>query len=79
MTPYFKSMFNFDENTPLPDGFPWASWAEFTKEAEQVWEQMKADGVTLGKLEVMPDGSLKGFGHPDDWFDAVTKDDPGTV
>jgi hypothetical protein len=28
----------------------------------------------LGKLEVTPEGWLKGHGHPDDWFDAVCKD-----
>lgn len=80
MTSYFKSMLNINSDIPLPDGFPWTSWEEFQKEAVQVWEQMKSDGIDLGKLEVMPDGCLKGFGHPDNWFDAVESDgDPGTI
>ena len=61
----------FNEDTPLPEDFPWTSWADFQKDAEQVWEHMKSEGVRLGHLEVTPEGWLKGHGEPSDWFDAV--------
>lgn len=63
----------FTDDQPLPDGFPWNSWTEFEKEMEEELERMKTEGVRLGKLEVTPEGFLKGHGHPDDWFDAVCK------
>jgi hypothetical protein len=68
-TKYFR-----DDDETLPEDFPWASWAEFQKDMEQTWEDMKSEGVRLGKLEVTPEGWLKGHGHPDDWFDTVCKD-----
>lgn len=59
------------DKTPIPDDFPWTSWADFQKDAEQTWEAMKQKGVDLGHLEVTEEGWLKGHGHPNDWFDAV--------
>jgi len=70
VSPMMNKWFDPDKD-PLPEGFPWASWAEFEKEAEEVWEHMKAEGVRLGHLEVTPEGWLKGHGEPNDWFDAV--------
>ena len=75
MTSYFKPMLNIDNDAPLSDRFPWASWDEFQKDAEHVWEEMKTQGVNLGHLEVTPEGYLKGFGHPDKWFDSVKLND----
>jgi hypothetical protein len=68
MTKYFR-----DDND-VPEGFPWASFSEFEKDMTEVLDHMKSEGVRLGKLEVTPEGWLKGHGHPDDWFDAVCKD-----
>lgn len=68
MTKYFR-----DDND-VPEGFLWDSWSEFEKDMEEELERMKTEGVRLGKLEVTPEGWLKGHGHPDDWFDAVCKD-----
>jgi hypothetical protein len=68
MTKYFQ-----DDND-VPEDFPWESWAAFEKDLEDIWEDMKSKGVRLGKLEVTPEGFLKGHGHPDDWFNAVCKD-----
>lgn len=65
MTPYFR------DDMPLPEDFPWPSWAEFMKESEEIWEEMKRRGVELGHLEVTEEGYLKGSGHPDKWFDAL--------
>lgn len=67
MTKYFR------DDKDVPEGFPWETWSDFDKELEDVWEEMKSEGVRLGKLEVTPEGYLKGRGHPDDWFDAVEK------
>lgn len=61
----------FRDEDELPDGFPWASFAEFEKDMEEVLDFMKSEGVRLGKLEVTPEGWLKGHGHPDNWFDTV--------
>jgi hypothetical protein len=69
MTKYFRDK---DDND-VPDGFPWKSWSEFETDMEQELERMKTEGVRLGKLEVTPEGWLKGHGHPDNWFDAVCK------
>jgi hypothetical protein len=68
MTKYFT-------NPPLPKDFPWDSWEAFNKGLEETWEEMKSEGVRLGKLEVTPEGWLKGHGNPNDWFDAVEKND----
>lgn len=68
MTKYFR-----DDND-VPEGFPWASFSEFEKDMEEVLDHIESEGVRLGKLEVTPEGWLKGHGHPDDWFDAVCKD-----
>lgn len=65
MTTYFR------DDQPLPEDFPWASWAEFRKEMEATWEEMKQKGVDLGHLEVTEEGWLKGSGHPDAWFDSL--------
>ena len=65
----------FTDDQPLSDGFPWNNWTEFEKEMEEELERMKIEGVRLGKLEVTPEGFLKGHGHPDDWFDAVSQKD----
>jgi hypothetical protein len=65
MTKYFR------DDQEVPDDFPWANFAEFEKEMEQVLDYMKSEGVRLGKLEVTPEGYLKGHGHPDGWFDSV--------
>lgn len=67
MTKYFQDK---DDND-LPDGFPWESWSAFEKDMEEVLDYMKSEGVRLGKLEVTPEGWLKGHGHPDEWFDSV--------
>lgn len=67
MTKYFRN------DQEVPEDFPWSSFAEFEKDMEQELERMKTEGVRLGKLEVTPEGWLKGYGHPDNWFDAVNK------
>lgn len=69
MTKYFR------EDTDVPEDFPWPSWSEFEKDMEIELQRMKTEGVRLGHLEVTPEGWLKGYGHPDRWFDAVTKKD----
>lgn len=61
----------FTDDEDVPEGFPWASYSEFEKEMYEVLDFMKSEGVRLGKLEVTPEGYLKGHGHPDNWFDAV--------
>jgi hypothetical protein len=65
MTKYFR------DDQEVPDGFPWASFAEFEKDMYQVLDDMKRIGIEKGVLEVTPEGWLKGHGHPDKWFDAV--------
>lgn len=67
MTKYFRN------DQEVPEDFPWPSYADFEKDMEQELERMKTEGVRLGKLEVTPEGWLKGYGHPDNWFDAVNK------
>ena len=69
MTKYFRDK---DDND-VPEDFPWQSWSSFEKDIEEELERMKTEGVRLGKLEVTPEGWLKGYGHPDNWFDAVDK------
>ena len=69
MTKYFR-----DDND-VPEDFPWASWSEFEQAMGIELERMKTEGVRLGKLEVTPEGWMKGHGHPDNWFDAVCKKD----
>ena len=61
----------FTDDDEVPEGFPWETWSDCYKDLETVWEEMKSEGVRLGKLEVTPEGYLKGRGHPDEWFDAV--------
>lgn len=68
MTPYFR------DDLKLPEDFPWTTWSEFMKGMDTVWEEMKQKGVDFKHLEVTEEGWLKGFGHPDKWFDAVEKD-----
>ncbi len=68
MTKYFR------DNEPLPEGFPWESWKAFEEDLETTLDFMKSEGVRLGKLEVTPEGWLKGRGDPNDWFDAVDVD-----
>lgn len=70
MTKYFRN-----DDDDVPDGFLWPTWSAFEKNMEEELERMKTEGVRLGKLEVTPEGWLKGHGHPDNWFDAVCKKD----
>ena len=42
MTKYFR------DDQDVPDDFPWANFAEFEKEMEQVLDYMKSEGVRLG-------------------------------
>jgi hypothetical protein len=66
---------HFRNDDDVPDGFLWPTWSAFEKDMEEELERMKTEGVRLGKLEVTPEGWLKGHGHLDNWFDAVCKKD----
>lgn len=58
----------------IPEGFLWGSMEEFERDLASVVEKMKQDGIRKGILVPQPDGTLKGRGSPDKWFDAVEED-----
>jgi len=71
MTKYFQDK----DDKDVPEDFPWQSWFDFQKDMEEELQRMKIKGVRFGKLEVTPEGWLKGYGHPNNWFDAVCEKD----